>query len=356
MWMETLDASARSGRPALIFNIDLADTMSIAFRDSILRRKEIQQYLSENFELGVNDFSTDPDPSVGFDSLRSLGLKLSGFEERYRVVVRPTAIVIRPGGGEIDRIAFINNYTPAKFRERLEEIRQERNVIRDYIDAFWADTTSEVNRLDLIERFEARSEYDSVVYHLDVVRQTSALPEMRRQAAIRYAYLRFQVEGNVVPLRRFLYSLNRTGEDSLVFLNGLQDILAFHQKKKRVDSAAAVFEEILQFTGSRDPDLLNEYAWELANYGRRLDYALELVSEALERRPDDENFYDTRALIYLLQKKFDLALADAQKGYELAAEEEKSYFKERVDFYQKRFDEVEAEKNKPKTPARKKKK
>jgi tetratricopeptide (TPR) repeat protein len=355
MWVETLDASTRSGRPALIFNIDLVDTMSIAFRDSILRRKDIQQYLSDNFELGVNDFSIDPEPTVGFDSLRNLGLKLSGFEERFKVLVRPTAIVIRPGGGEIDRIAFANNYTPEQFRARLEEIRLERNVIRDYIEGFWADTTSEVNRLDLIERFEARSEYDSVVYHLDVIRQTSVLPETRRQATIRHAYLRFQVEGNLVPLRRFLYSLDKKGEDSLLFLNGLQDILMFHQNKKRVDSSAAVFEEILKFTGSRDPDLLNDYAWELANYGRRLDYALELVSEALEHRPDEENFYDTRALIYLLQKKFELAVSDAQKGYDLAEVEEKSYFKERLDFYQKRLDEVNAEKEKAK-PAPKKKK
>jgi tetratricopeptide (TPR) repeat protein len=130
----------------------------------------------------------------------------------------------------------------------------------------------------------------------------------------------------------------------------LQDILAFYQKKKRVDSAASVFEEIIQFTGSRDPDLLNDYAWELANYGRRLDHALELVNEALEHRPDDENFYDTRALIYLLQKKFDLAVADAQKGYDLADEEEKKYFQERMDFYKKRLDEVEGEKAKAKEP------
>jgi tetratricopeptide (TPR) repeat protein len=357
MWEATLDASMHSGKPALIFNIDLVDTMSVAFRDSILKKKDIQKYLSENFELGVNDFSVDPDPSVGFDSLRSLGLRLSGFEERYRVVVRPTAIVLRPGGGEIDRIAFVNSLTPEQFRKRIEEIRQEKNIIRDYIDEFWEDTTSEVKRLDLIERFEARSEYDSVVYHLDVIRQTSAVPEIRRQSTIRHAYLRFQVEGNMVPLRRFLYSLDKTGEDSITFLTGLQDILTFYQNKKRVDSSAAVFEEILKFTGSRDPDLLNDYAWELANYGRRLDYALELASEALERRPDDENFYDTRALIYVLMKKYDLAYADAQKAYELADEEEKKYFQERVDFYKKRLDEAEAEKNKkPEKPAQKKKK
>jgi hypothetical protein len=355
-WDDALAASKRSGRPALVFNIDLADSASRIFRDSILRKKDIQQYLSDNFELGINDFSIDPEPSVGFDSLRQLGLRLSGFEERYKIVVRPTAIVLRPGGFEIDRIPFPNQMTPQQFLERIEEIRQERNIIGDFVRAFWDDTSSEVKRLDLIERFEARSEYDSVIYHLDVVRQTSASPDIRRKAAIRYAYLRFQVEGNVVPLRKFIYSLTPVGEDSILYLTGLQDILAFYQARKKVDSSAAVFEEILQFTKSRNSDLLNEYAWELANYGRRLDYALELVNEALEHRADDENFYDTRGLIYLLQKKYDLAHADAARALELADEEEKKYFQERVDFYKKRLEEAEAEKLNSKKPAPKKKK
>lgn len=354
-WDEALEASKRSGRPALIFNIDLVDSASRIFRDSILRKRDIQQYLSDNFELGLNDFSIDPEPSVGFDSLRQLGLRLSGLEERYKIVVRPTAIVLRPGGFEIDRISFPNLMTPAQFRDRIEEIRQERNIIGDFVRGFWDDTTSEVKRLDLIERFEARSEYDSVVYHLDVIRQTSASPEIRRKSTIRHAYLRFQVEGNVVPLRRFIYSLTPVGEDSILYLTGLQDILAFYQARKQVDSSAAVFDEILQFTKSRDPDLLNEFAWELANYGRRLDFALELVNEALERRADDENFYDTRALVYLLQKKYDLAHADAVRALELADQEEKKYFQERADFYKKRFDDAENEKKKSKRSAPKKK-
>ncbi|HET6511564.1 MAG TPA: hypothetical protein VFH43_05195 [Candidatus Kapabacteria bacterium] len=350
-WDDALEAAKRSGRPALIFNIDLVDTMSVAFRDSILRRKDVQAFLSERFELGVNDFSTDPEPSVGFDSLRNLGLRLSGLEERYRVVVRPTAIAIRPDGSEIDRISFPNQMTAERFMQRVEELRQERNIITDYIREFWEDTSSEVKRLDLIERFEARSEYDSVVYHLDVIRQTSNVPEVRRNMTIRHAYLRFQIEGNVVPLRRFMYSLDPVGEDSILYLTGLQDMLQFYQNKKRVDSSAALYEEILQFTGSRDPDLLNDYAWELANYGRRLEYALELVNESLEKRPEEENYYDTRAMIYLLQKKFDLAHGDAVKALDFADEEEKKYFQERVEYYKKRLDESEAEKAKSKKPA-----
>lgn len=339
MWDEAWLAARQSGKFALIFNVDNVDTMSIAFRDSILVRKDVQKYLSEHFEIGQNDFSVDPPPSVGFDSLRHLGLRLSALEERYRIVVRPTAIMLHPNGAEVDRISFVNKMTPAQFMARIEEMRMGRNIIGSYILSFWEDTTSEVARLDLIERFEQRSEYDSVVYHLAVISQTSAVPEVRRTMSIRHAYLRFQVEGNVVPLRAMMNTLSRSEEDSILYLTGLQDILSLYQKKKQVDSAAMVFEEIIAYTGKRDPDILNDYAWELANFGRRLDFALDLVNEAMEKRPNDEDFYDTRALIYLLQKKFEQALADGTRAYELSDEEEKGYFKERMDFYKKQLDD-----------------
>lgn len=339
MWDEAWLTSRQTGRYALIFNVDNVDTMSIAFRDSILSRKDVQKYLSEHFEIGQNDFSVDPPPSVGFDSLRHLGLRLSALEERYRIVVRPTAIMLRPDGSEVDRISFVNRLTPGQFMKRLEEMRQERNTIGNYVFSFWEDTTSEVTRLDLIERFEQRSEYDSVVYHLAVVARTSAVPEIRRTASIRHAYLRFQVEKNVAPLRAMMNTLTKSEEDSILYLEGLQDILDQYQRKKQVDSAAMLFEEIIAFTGVRSPDLLNDYAWELANFGRRLDFALDLVNEAIEKRPDDENFYDTRALIYLLQKKFEQAYADGARAHELADNEEKTYFKERMDFYKKQLDE-----------------
>lgn len=350
MWDEALDAARISGRPVLVFDVDLVDTMSIAFRDSTLKRKDVQAYLSEQFELAVNDFSVDPEPSVGFDSLRHLGLRLSGLEERYRIVVRPTAIVIRPDGSEIDRISFPNRLTPTQFLARVEEIRQERNIIQDYIDNFWRDTTSEVARLDLIERFESRSEYDSVVYHLDVVRQTSAMPHMRRTATLRHAYLRFQVEGNTIPLRRMMAQLTRSPEDSLIYLEALTNLLQSYQARKMPDSVIAFYDRIIAFTGARTADILNEYAWDLANFARRLDTALALVNEAITLRGDDENFYDTRALVHVLMKNYPMAVEDAKRALELAEPEERPYFEERVKLYQQRLDEVTAEEAKKQPP------
>jgi tetratricopeptide (TPR) repeat protein len=356
MWDAALDAAQRSGRPVLVFNVDMVDTLSIAFRDTTIRRRDVQQYLSENFELAVNDFAVDPPPSVGLDSLRNLGLKLSGLEERYRIIVRPTVIVLHPNGSEVDRITFANRLSAEQFMQRVEEIRQGRNLIGDFIDAFWADTTSELGRIDLINRFEQRSDYDSVVYHLDVLRQTSMMPHIKRESMIRHAYLRFQVEGNTVPLRRMMSGLNKANaDDSIIYLTGLQDLLHFYQTRKQVDTASAIFEEIIKHTGVRDADVLNEYAWELANFGRRLDYALQLVNEAIEKRPDDENFFDTRGMIYLLQKKYELAYADAAKAHDLADIEERTYFKERMDFYKVKLDEWTAEQEKSKATQKKRK-
>src|SRR5689334_11973451 len=83
MWDEALAAAKKSGRPALIFNVDYVDSVSIVFRDRILRDLDVQSFLNNTFELGANDYSTDPPPSVGMDSLRKLGLRFDGLEKGY---------------------------------------------------------------------------------------------------------------------------------------------------------------------------------------------------------------------------------------------------------------------------------
>src|SRR5687767_6060422 len=67
MWDEAMAVAKVSKRPALIFNVDYVDSMSILFRDRILRDLNVQHFLNSTFELGVNDYAIDPPPSVGMD-------------------------------------------------------------------------------------------------------------------------------------------------------------------------------------------------------------------------------------------------------------------------------------------------
>jgi len=336
LWDETLVAAEKSKRNAIIFDVDYVDTLSIAFKNNVLSDRRVQQFIRDSFEVGIVDFSVDPPPEVGFDSLRNLGNRLDGFERRYEIVIRPTVMLLRPDGSEIDRIPFANKYTPETFIERVKEILQGRNTLESYRQLFLADTTSLVNRFALINQYEERSKYDSVLRQLEVVMNMKDHPDIAREAGLRYSYMRLQVEHNPEPLKSFITTLGHTGEDSLVLYNNYADLLEFYKGAKKLDSAAIYYEKIMELTGKRDPDLLNEYAWNLANYTKRWDKALALINEAIQLKPNDPNFFDTRAFIQFVRKERSAAVKDAERALELTpkdSSDDQKYFEERLKYY-----------------------
>src|SRR5439155_2081992 len=116
MFDEALAASYKSHRPVLAFDIDYTvDSTSKYVKDKLLRDAEVMIYLTKNFELALHDYSVDPPPEVGFDSLRNLGHRLDMLEKGYRIISRPTAIIINPDSTEIERIPELGSYSVEKF-------------------------------------------------------------------------------------------------------------------------------------------------------------------------------------------------------------------------------------------------
>ena len=177
MWDDALRASQRSHKPTIAFNVDYVDSASIGFRDRILSNLAVQVFLTENFEIGVNDFSTDPPPSVGFDSLRNLGLRFDGLEKGYAIAMRPTAILIRPDSVEIERIPLPNLLTAKQFISLLTDYLQGKNTVQALRQAFWRDTTNFEARKRYLTRLTERSDYDSAVYQLGVIATLTNHPD-----------------------------------------------------------------------------------------------------------------------------------------------------------------------------------
>jgi tetratricopeptide (TPR) repeat protein len=333
-WDDALGIAQKVGRDVVVFDVDFVDTNSKKLRDVILADPKVQKYLSENFILALDDFSVDPPPTVGFDSLKHLGERLSGFEERYHVVARPAVVIIRPDSTEIDRIPFPNKYTPTGFTTRIKEILAGKNTMKSYIAKFWKDTTSFMNRLALVDQFEERSLYDSVMKHLVVLSNLQSQPKIARRAALKYSYLRLNVEGKSGALRELMETFGRTHEDSTLYYTALLDLLDFYKRRKSIDSVAAFYNRIFAYTGQRDPDMLNDYAWNLATYTKSWDSSLVLIDEALRAKPANPDYLDTRALIEFDLKKYDDALADECKAIEYASEADKPAFQTQLDGYQ----------------------
>ena len=340
MWDDAVLTSVKTGKPTLAFDLDLDAASSIKLAREVIGNKGLQAFIKARFEPAMNDFAVDPPPSVGLDSLRNLGWRLSGLEKDYGIMVRPSMIVIGTDKKEIDRIVFPEKLTPSEIEHRLADILQGRNTLGSVDTAFWHDTTSVTMRERLIDMFEQRSKYDSVLYHLQGLAKVKD-PAVAQDAAIRYAYLRLQVEGNSQPLEAFMASLKPHGKDSTIHYELLEKLLDHYKQAKNNDSIAATYERIMAFTGTRDPDLLNDYAWQLANYSKDVAHAFALVNEAIGKNGKDADYYDTRALVDGRMHRVNEAIRDEEPALSLAAKGDKSYFQQQLGYYKKLKNEVE---------------
>ena len=129
-WDDAIQASQKSHRPVLAFNVDYVDPGSIYVRDKILLDPDVMIFLTKNFELALHDYAVDPPPEVGFDSLRTLGTRLDKLEKGYAIVSHPTAILINPDSTEIERIPNLQNYTGPQFVQKVKEYLAGKNTVQ----------------------------------------------------------------------------------------------------------------------------------------------------------------------------------------------------------------------------------
>ena len=175
MWDDAVLTSVKSGKPALAFDLDLVDSASIKLAHRVIDNKALCAFISSHFEPSLNDFAVDPPPSVGLDSLRNLGQRLSGLEKDYGIAIRPCIIVIGSNMEEMDRIVFPQNLSANQLESRLKEILEGRNSLKSTIAAFWRDTSSVLIQQRLIDMFQEHSMYDSVLRHLEILRANKRL-------------------------------------------------------------------------------------------------------------------------------------------------------------------------------------
>lgn len=338
MWEDALAKARKTNRPVIAFNVDYVDSASKGFRDRILEDPTVQTFLSQHFELAINDFSVDPPPSVGFDSLANLGHRLDGLEKGYAIASRPTAIILAPNGDEIERITLPNLLSSKEFINTIGDFLAGKNNIQSLSHLFWSDTTNFTARTKFLDRLVARAEYDSTIYQLGVISNMKDRPKEASAAAKQYAYLRFSVEGKTAYLKQWIYSLPKKGNDSLEAVQGLHDLLEFYQVRKKIDSIVVGYHNLFDYTGDRDPDVLNNFAWDLTNFSKRWEEALVVINEAISKKPAVSDFYDTRALIHASLQRFDEAIGDEELALHYSLKkEDKKYFIDRIQSYKKQL-------------------
>ncbi|MDP4199601.1 MAG: hypothetical protein Q8922_13675 [Bacteroidota bacterium] len=343
MWDDAVLRSAKSGKPTAAFDLDLIDSASIRLANTIIHDRRLQIYLRNHFEPAMNDFAVDPPPTVGLDSLRNLGWRLSGLEKDYKIAKRPCIIVIGTDKQEIDRIVFPDKLSARELEQKLDDILHGRNTVQSIVAKYWSNPGNLALHWKLIDLFEERSKYDSVVRHLDMIRLNAAHPVDARKAWIREADLRLHVEGAVEPVQALMATLAKRGPDSVLHYELLHEVLAYYKQRKKFDSVAVTYDQIMALMGTRDPDLINEEAWYLASTSSQSARALGLINEALAARPDESNFLDTRALVEGNLEKFDDAIRDEEQALKFAEKADKNYFETQLQHYRDLKEKAHAE-------------
>jgi len=344
-WDDAIKASQKSHRPVLAFNVDYVDPNSIYVRDKLLRDPEVMIYLTKNFELALHDYAVDPPPEVGFDSLRTLGSRLDKLEKGYNIVSRPTAIIINSDSTEIERIPNLQNYSGVQFIKITKEYLAGTNTVQSLGKEFWSDQSNLDKHKRYLDRMMERFDYDSILYHFDHLAHDQRFgqsPQVMKDAAAEYAYLRFKQEGNVFELKKWIATLDHH-IDSAVIIAGLKDLLEYYQGRKKIDSIAVYYHNIFSFTGDRDPDLLNNFAWDYANFSKSYDSAMVFVNEAIDKDGKNANYYDTRALVNYDRKEYDAAITDARLALKYSKKEDRDYFKERAEYFEKEKKKIATE-------------
>jgi len=123
----------------------------------------------------------------------------------------------------------------------------------------------------------------------------------------------------------------------------LKDLLEYYQGRKKIDSIAVYYHNIFSFTGDRDPDLLNNFAWDYANFSKSYDSAMVFVNEAIDKDGKNANYYDTRALVNYDRKEYDAAITDARLALKYSKKEDRDYFKERAEYFEKEKKKIATE-------------
>jgi hypothetical protein len=343
MWDDAVMASTKSGKPAVVFDLDLADSASIKLATTIIRSNRFHAYVRQNFEAALNDFAADPPPSVGLDSLRNLGWRLSGLEKTYGIAKRPCIIVIGKDKAEMDRIAVPQVMNATQLERQLYDILNDRNTLHSAVVKFWKDTTDLAARWKLIDMFALRSRYDSSVRHLSAIRSDKVHLKDARRAWLQLADLRLHIEGVTEPSKSLIASLsNKKGEDTLGTML-IEQLIFFYQQKKIPDSVVAMYDLYYKFKGKRTANILNEEAWYLATSTSMQDLAMKLINEAIAINPKDANLLDTRALIHANLEEYDRAIKDEQHAVSIATQKDKPDFEKQLQYLKTLKQQAEAE-------------
>ena len=250
-----------------------------------------------------------------------------------------------------DAAAFFEDYT-----SRWPE---DPNVLSSYVARIIRDKDNFDKGIELAEKIKDILKYNPDPYYMKSFAELHVLKEdkdkaeeiygktfIERQASnlfynlIDYANFWVRKDANVESAEEMIDLALKIRPDSGY---GARRAAEIYIKLDKLDKALAVFGPEIIKEYMDQPSELSRYARFWANQGENLESALKAAKKAVELYPSNST-WDTVSQVYLKLKKYNEALKAVEKAVELADEDVKARYKNRIKQIKKAQEEEKKEK------------
>ncbi len=250
-----------------------------------------------------------------------------------------------------DAAAFFEDYT--------SRWPDDPNVLSSYVARIIRDKDNFDNGIELAEKIKDIMKYNPEPYYMKNLAELHVLKEDKDKAEEVYGktFMDRQVSDlfyNLIEYSNFWVGKDTNVESAEEMIDlavkmrpdssyGARRAAEIYIKLDKLDKALAVFgpEVIEKFKDQ--PSELSRYARFWTNQGENLESALKAAKMAVELYPSDGT-WDAVSQVYAKQKKYDEALKAAEKALDLADEDVKARYENRIKQIKKAQEEEKKEK------------
>jgi tetratricopeptide (TPR) repeat protein len=253
---------------------------------------------------------------------------------QYRVQAYPTMLVLESSGVEKGRI--VDFLAPEAFVAAMQRIAAGQNVLQDLVAAVEAEPDDAKARYALgnayalaARRAEAEDQFAEVML-ADPRDEMGLASEVLHDRAL---FFLFKLDGDERGAIAALRELQKRFPDSKAATKAYRTIGRMHAELGEPDAAIAALDEMLA-TDPEDVKLAASYGWFSFRERCKPEAGLRVVTDAIERAPDDAELQYLKAELEHLLGRDDAALESIRRASEL--EPKSAYYKRQV----KRFGEL----------------
>ena len=275
----------------------------------------------------VQDFSKKNFISLKYNASEELGYN---YFKQYKCQRVPHLVFLDSEGIEVDRI--IGFLPPTEYLLRIKDIAKKKNILNDFLARYEKGEKNIEMIAAIAMKYEDRNENDKAAeyYSILIKEYASDDSDYYIQAKFFLATYNFN-NGDEFALKDYIAS----NPNSKFLLPAYRKMIFYYVDSNQLDKELEVYTEMLN-KYPNDPNVLNSYAWRMAELEINLEKALIKVQKAIfltKNDPDQANIIDTEAEIFWKLKRYDEAIKSIDRA--LFIDPDNKYFQDQKEKFLK---------------------